>query len=266
MMKSFIFICLLTTCVITQAQVYSYVDQNGNTIYTDTVPEQQKDSARKLEIELTPSTPKPPITASNIVATDSNVEPTEIENQTEDGIKTLKLSPDTPFLETTNNSVIPSDIATNQPKTQYVESYQSLKIESPKQEETFANTSGQITIKVTSNPKLANRSLYRFIIDNNVVSETTAKTLDIGSLERGEHRLMVQIISDSNDVLMTSEQVVFFIRQTTLADKRRVRPCLIREYGIRPECPIEEKPKPQPRNLLLRVTDAAGITAPSTAE
>lgn len=262
-MKKLIFISLFIVSATIQAQVYSYIDQNGNTIYTDTVPEQQKNMARKLEIELTPSAAKPSALVSD-VAPATNNEATTPAEPLEDGIKTLKLSPpSSPTSNTVNNSVIASDMAENNlPKTEEDKRYHSLKIDSPSPEETFINTD-QITIQVANKPSLAADSLYRYLIDNNIISETSNSRLTISDLERGEHQLEIQIINSNKEILATSAKVTFFIRKTTLSDKRRIRPCLIREYGIRPECPLKDKPLPQPRNLLLRATDAIGITAPA---
>lgn len=259
-MNKLIFISLLATCFATQAQVYSYTDQNGNTTYTDTVPEHEKDRARKLEIELTPSTPKTPATASDTSTAATDATSIDTAEPAEEGVRTLKLSP--PSSERMSNSVIASDMPSNTPKTQDTAHNQSLTIKKPKEDETFVNTD-QITIEVTSETRLAAGAAYRYLIDGKILKETSDNNLTVGSLERGAHQLEVQIVNANKEVIFTSEQVTFFIRQTTLADKRRVNPCLIREYGVRPECPLKDKPKPQPRNLLLRTTDAVGITRPA---
>lgn len=242
---------LLFTCAAVNAQVYSYVDKNGNTVYTDNPPEQQE--ARKLDIQVTqPAQPTQDEQHDQVASND---------------VKTVRLSPSNDdrqniardSLSTVEASITPS--ANDNITTDYL----SIDIVKPTQEETFRNTNGQMTIEVKSQPQLAPNNLYRFIIDGNILHESTSAVYNAANLERGQHVLAIEIITaDTKQTIMRSENRIFFIKQTTLAEKRRIRPCLIREYGVRPECPLKDKPKPEPRNLLLRTTDILGLTSPQT--
>lgn len=241
---------LLLTCATTlYAQVYTYVDNNGNTIYTDNPPEQQE--TRKLDIQLTqPAQQKQ----------QDNLQDQLVDNET----KTVRLSPPTttglPTPNDTTNTLAASMTAQTDKD---ITNYQHIDIIKPANEETIRNSGGQMTIEVTSEPALASKHLYRFLIDGKAIGETTSTTYNVPNLERGEHKLIVEIINASDKRAITrSQEHVFFIKQTTLAEKKRIRPCLIREYGIRPECPLKDKPKPEPRNLLLKITDLAGLTKP----
>ncbi|AZS52117.1 DUF4124 domain-containing protein [Entomomonas moraniae] len=243
---------LLLTCVTTlYAQVYTYVDKNGNTIYTDNPPEQQE--TRKLDIQLTQ-----PVQQAQQEQQENQQEQTAA-NET----KTVRLSPDTMAQPTSNDAINTMPASINDSINQETTSYQHIDIIKPANEETIRNSGGQLTIEVKSEPTLASNHLYRFLIDGNVIAETTSKTYNVSNLERGEHKLIVEIINASDKQTITrSQERVFFIKQTTLAEKKRINPCLIREYGIRPECPLKDKPKPQPRNLLLKITDLTGVTKP----
>jgi len=243
---------LLLACATVNAQVYSYVDKNGNTIYTDSPPEHQE--TRKLDIPLTQA-PKP--------------EPTEQQAQTtsDEDTKTVRLSPNNSSPVNDDEALRTATTSINSPtKATAVMNYQRIDILQPTKDETIRNSAGELTIAVKSDPALAQNHLYQFLIDGNAVAKTTAATYKMSGLTRGEHKLIVEIINaDNEQTILRSQEQSFFIKQTSLAEKRRIRPCLIREYGVRPECPLKDKPKPQPRNLLLRVTDLTGITSPASA-
>lgn len=237
-MKKLSFIALLLTCVSLNAQVYSYVDSNGNTIYTDNPPENQE--TRDLDIKITPS-----------------VNNKTVNSVDEPDLKTVRLSPTTPI-----NIPNASNGDSNAPFKITSISYQSLTIVTPEHEDTIINSDGQLMISLESSPKLSSDHKYRIVIDGKTVSESTSPTFSINNLERGEHKLIAEIIDSNKSVIKKSKEQVFYIRQTTLADKRRVRPCKFKDYGVRPECPLKDRPKPQPRNLLLKLTDAVGVTKP----
>ncbi|MFD1260963.1 DUF4124 domain-containing protein [Entomomonas asaccharolytica] len=235
-MKKLSFITLLLACASLNAQVYSYVDSNGNTIYTDNPPENQ--ATRNLDIKVTPSVNK----------TENNVD--------EADLKTVRLSPTTPI-----NVPNASNGESNAPFKVISINYQSLTIVTPEHEDTITNSDGQLMITLESSPKLSSNHKYRIIIDGETVGESTSPTFSINNLERGEHKLVAKIIDSDKNVIKKTEQQVFYIRQTTLADKRRVRPCKYRDFGVRPECPLKDKPKPDPR-ILRKITDKLGITKP----
>ncbi|UYZ85115.1 DUF4124 domain-containing protein [Entomomonas sp. E2T0] len=235
-MKKLSFIALLLTCVSLNAQVYSYVDSNGNTIYTDNPPENQE--TRDLDIKITPSVNK----------TEKTLD--------ESDLKTVRLSPTTPI-----NIPNASNGDSNAPFKIISINYQSLTIITPKHEATIINSDGQLMVTIESSPKLSSDHKYRIVIDGKTVSESTSPTFSINNLERGEHKLIAEIIDSNKSVVKKSKEQVFYIRQTTLADKRRVRPCKFKDYGVRPECPLKDRPKPDPR-ILRKITDKLGITKP----
>jgi len=231
-MKKLTTLCiLLLICAPLSAQIYSYVDANGNTIYTDNPPKGQE--TRLVDIPNKPSsiTNKAESPANNTVtANDSN-----------ESIRTIKLSP------TGRSSLsIPEDNTSNHPDTTkkpLAISYNSLQILIPTPAATIANTGGQMMIQVKSQPALMVGHKYLFLVDDKVVGET------LNNVERGEHKVKVQVVNNEGSVLIESAEQLFYIRQTTLADKRRTNPCKLADYGVRPECPLKDKP---PTESLLR--------------
>ncbi|HLD66826.1 MAG TPA: penicillin-binding protein, partial [Pseudomonas sp.] len=44
----------------------------------------------------------------------------------------------------------------------------------------------------------------------------------------------------------------FHVQRISLAQKRQINPCKRADYGVRPECPIEDKPPAKP-SLIRRL-------------
>lgn len=249
-MKTLTFLfTLLFISLQASAQVYSYVDANGNTIYTDSPPKGQ--STRFVDI---PTTSAAPIKESTANTQATNPAENTITDNTAEPVRTIKLSPQ----GQTSVSVI-DDTSTNPEKTDLSAikkainiSYSSLEIVTPTPDATIINAGGQMMIQVKSQPALISGHKYRFLVDNKVVGELASPALSLNDLVRGEHKLKVQIVDKAGTILTESKEQTFFIRQTTLADKRRVKPCEYVDYGVRPECPLKDKPPPE--SLLRRAT------------
>lgn len=244
------FFILLCICLQASAQVYSYVDGNGNTIYTDNPPKGQ--ATRFVDIPTTSPAPVKETNTTNSNAT-TPAESTTTDDTTEP-IKTIKLSP-----QGQTSISATEDTSTNQDKTDLSAikkainiSYSSLQIVAPEPQTTIINTGGQMMIQVKSQPSLISGHKYRFLVDDKVVGEIASPALSLNDLVRGEHKLKVQIIDKAGTILTESSEQVFFIRQITLADKRRVKPCQYVDYGVRPECPLKDKPPPE--SLWRRAT------------
>lgn len=254
-MKKLTTIALMLTCAALHAQVYSYVDSNGNTIYTDTPPKGQE--TRSLDIELLPSA-KARKAADNALA--ANADGVLATSDT-DGLKTVRLTPPAGSIPPNNGSGTPQASAPSFTVSNPTVSYQTLEIVKPDDKEMIPNTGGKIKVTVKSYPSLAAGHKYRALVDNKAVNESSSDSIAITNIERGEHTLAVEIIDADKNVLKTSNTQIFYIRQTNQADLRRVNPCKYLEYGVREECHIEDRPKIDPK-LLRKITDKLGITKP----
>lgn len=230
---TFIVASLASTLI--NAQVYSYTDHNGNTIYTDNPPKGQ--STRTLDI--TPSV--------------STKEKTLSEESTTSLQKTIRLSP----LQPINNHRAPhSALSKDENDNPY-----KLTIIHPKQKETIINTNGQLVINAQITPPLQGDYKYRLSMDGSVVKDSKTPIFPLSDIERGEHQVLVEVINQDAESIAKSNSVIFYVKQTTLADKRRVNPCKFKEFGVRPECPLKDKPKPE--TLLRKVTNKLGLTTPT---
>lgn len=134
------------------------------------------------------------------------------------------------------------------PKTQKAQVYSLLQINTPVHDSTFLANDRSFSINVSSTPALLAGHSFQVWLDgepHGPSSET--HTWQVTDIDRGSHSLQVNIINADGDVLASSAPIKFHLRQTTLADRRRIRPCTLDDYGKRLECPLKDKPEPKRR-------------------
>ncbi|MEN0108565.1 MAG: DUF4124 domain-containing protein [Pseudomonas sp.] len=192
----FILLCLLLLGLPAVADVYTYIDSEGNRVFTD----QPKSHAKKVEIA-----------------------PTNGMNQT---------APPTVRLQPPVQPAIP--LAT----------YQLLRILVPEPDTTVQEgASGDLIVTLTSDPALMDGHSYRLLLDGKVAGSGRSPVFPLTNLDRGTHQLAAEIIDGEGRIVeRTPSQPVHIIR-VSLDSKRRVNPCKKDDYGVRPECPLKDKPK-----------------------
>jgi hypothetical protein len=63
------------------------------------------------------------------------------------------------------------------------------------------------------------------------------------NIDRGTHQLSVVILDENGKVLERTPNQPFHMQRISLAQKRTANPCQLPEYGVRPECPLKDKPE-----------------------
>jgi hypothetical protein len=186
---------LLLASLPISAQVYTYIDAEGNRVFTD-----QPRSKNAQRIELAPSNsmnaPQPlyaPPTAA------SAPEPSQ--------------------------------------------RYQVLRILVPQPDATVRENSGNLIVTVSSEPALLPGHSYRLLLNGNETGKTgPSPVFPLEHIDRGTHQLAVEIIDSQGRIIERTPSQPFHLHRMSLAQKRRVNPCKQDDYGVRPECPIAEKP------------------------
>lgn len=122
--------------------------------------------------------------------------------------------------------------------------YERLDIIQPAPDTTIRDNAGALSISVSSEPSLHPGHQYRALLDGVPVgSPGNSATLSIPHVDRGTHQLVVEIIDAYGESVERSEPSVFHMMRTSLAQRRNANPCKKDEYGVRPECPLKDKPK-----------------------
>ncbi len=178
------------------AEVYTYVDEAGNRVFTDQ-PGAGNDAKR---VELAPSNamPSPAVTVRS--------EP-----------------PGAP------PAVMPS--------------YGLLRILVPEPDATIRDGDGNLIVSVTSEPNLQSGHNYRLYLDGRMVgAPTRSPVFPLTTLDRGTHQLSVEIVDAGGVVLERTPSQPFHVQRPSLAQKRAAQPCGTNGWGVRPECPLKDRP------------------------
>ncbi len=193
----FALLCLLLLGLPAVADVYTYIDSEGNRVFTD----QPRGNAKKVEIA-----------------------PTNGMNQT-----------------TPPTVRVPVQVAEPAP----LATYQLLRILVPEPDATVQEgSSGDLIVTLTSDPALMEGHNYRLLLDGTVAGTPgRSPVIPLTNLDRGTHQLAAEIIdAEGRSVARTPSQPVHIVR-TSLDSKRRANPCSKGDWGVRPECPLKDKPK-----------------------
>jgi len=127
--------------------------------------------------------------------------------------------------------------------------YDLLRILVPEPDATLRDGDGNLIVSVTSEPNLRPGHSFRLYLDGKVVGDATrSPVFPLATLDRGTHQLSVEIIDAAGVVLERTPSQPFHVQRPSLAQKRRVNPCTAGDWGVRPECPLKDKP-PEKRDI-----------------
>jgi hypothetical protein len=196
--------CLLMLCCqLAVADVYTYVDAEGNRVYTD----QPHRGAKKVDIA--PS------------------------NQ-------IKAAPKAP-----------RQAASSKPQPGPLFRYPLLRILAPEPDSTIRDIQGNLIVTVTNDPELQPRHTYRLLLDGKTFSEQgRSPVFPMTNIDRGTHQLSIEIVDEFGRVVERTPNQPFHMMRISLAQKRLAQPCKTDEYGVRPECPLKDKPPEEKSSIL----------------
>jgi len=192
----FVMMCLLMlTGHLAVADVYTYIDAEGNRVFTD----QPHRNAKKVDIAPSNNMAVPP-----------------------------KKSP--------------PKSASRTPPPLFV--YQLLRILAPEPDATIRDVQGNLTVTVTNDPALQPGHTYRLLLDGAPYGAPgRSPVFSLSNIDRGTHQLSIEIVDQSGRVAERTPNQPFHMLRISLAQKRMTQPCAKEDYGVRPECPLKDKPE-----------------------
>jgi hypothetical protein len=191
-------LCLLLIAQGALAQVYTYVDAEGNRVFTD-----KPRSSSAQPVVLAPA------------------------NSVQLGQPGSAAAPTAP--------AVASKMTIH---------YQLLRILVPEPDASVHNASGDLIVTATSEPGLLPGHSYRLLLDGQVQGEPSrSPVFPLQHVDRGTHLLAVEIIDAAGLTVERTPAQPFHMHRMSLAQKRKVKPCEKDDYGVRPECPLKDKPK-----------------------
>ncbi|MCP2075710.1 UNVERIFIED_ORG: hypothetical protein J2Y77_005146 [Pseudomonas lini] len=179
------------------AQVYTYIDAQGNRVFTD-----QPRPGNAKKVQLPPGNRMSPPSAS----------------------------------------AAPAPTAENRPEPLF--HYEMLRLLIPEPDATIRSTAGELIVSVTSEPGLKKGHRYRLLLDGQPTGAPgPSPVFALSDIDRGTHHLAVEILDEQDRILERTANQPFHMQRMSLAQKRRIKPCAIADYGLRPECPLADKPE-----------------------
>ncbi|KJH84905.1 MULTISPECIES: DUF4124 domain-containing protein [Pseudomonadaceae] len=122
--------------------------------------------------------------------------------------------------------------------------YSLLEILAPQPDATIRDNAGGLLVKVASTPGLLPGHRYRLLMDGYAAGLADGGSqFVLQNIDRGTHQLTVEVIDENGQPLQSSLPRTFHMMRTSLAQRRMVNPCKKDDYGVRPECPLKDKPK-----------------------
>jgi len=200
-MRRLLLSLLLVAACPALAQVYTYIDAEGNRVFTD-----QPKAGNAKHVQMAPT---------NGMA---------------------QTTPRGPAEKAAPAVVVPP-------------SYQLLRILVPEPDAVLNDGTGDIIVSATSEPALLPAHNYRLIVDGQPAGEPArSPVFPLQGLARGTHQLAVEILDAEGRTLERTPSQPLHVRLTSLEQKRNARPCKLKDYGVRPECPLKDKPI-KPRDI-----------------
>lgn len=190
-----ILLCLLLLSLPAWAEVYTYIDAEGNRVFTD---KPRSGSAERIQLAPTNSmTAQPPA---------------------------------------------PKPAAPPAPAE--TPRYEVLRILVPEPDATIRNPAGNLIVTSDSDPSLFDGHSYRLLLDGEAVGEPgRSPVFALENIDRGTHQLAVEIIDAQGRTVERTPNQPFHMMRISLAQKRQANPCKKDDYGVRPECPLKDKPE-----------------------
>lgn len=196
-MRALLF-CLLLITQVVSAQVYTYIDAEGNRVFTD-----KPRSSNAERVMLAPSNSA----------------------QMNQPQSTVRMTPPPAVTKPTVH-------------------YQVLRILVPEPDASIHNGSGDMIVTLNSEPGLLPGHSYRLLLDGAPQGEISrSPVFSLQHVDRGTHQLVAEIIDSAGLIVERTPAQPFHMHRMTLAQKRKINPCKKDEYGVRPECPLKDKPK-----------------------
>ena len=191
-------LCLLFITPVASAQVYTYIDAEGNRVFTD-----KPRSSNAERVMLAPS---------------NNVELSQ-------PAPTVRMAPAP---------------AVSKPTVHY----QVLRILVPEPDASIHNGSGEMIVTLSSEPGLLPGHNYRLLLNGQQQGESSrSPVFSLQHIDRGTHQLAAEIIDYAGLIVERTPAQPFHMHRMSLTQKRKINPCKKEEYGVRPECPLKDKPK-----------------------
>lgn len=129
--------------------------------------------------------------------------------------------------------------------------YNMLRVLIPEPDATIRSSTGELIVSITSEPGLQAGHRYRLLLDGQPTAEPgPSPVFALSNIDRGSHQLSIEILDEQGRTVERTANQPFHMQRISLAQKRKVQPCTLTDYGQRPECPLKDKPEEEKSTFL----------------
>ncbi|MCZ6617463.1 MAG: DUF4124 domain-containing protein [Gammaproteobacteria bacterium] len=101
-----------------------------------------------------------------------------------------------------------------------VPEYEFLRIKSPSNDATVRNNAGNLSVAATVSPRLQPGHSLRLLLDGSPQQTSRNAEFTLSNVDRGTHRLSVEIVDEAGSVLLTSEASVVHLMRYSAGPAR----------------------------------------------
>lgn len=91
-----------------------------------------------------------------------------------------------------------------------------FKLVEPTSQQTIRNHRGQVLARIEVSPKLGAKDSIEWLLDHQVVAETTKTYIKLNHIERGTHTLQAKHYDKDHQVIQSTKEVVFYLHRPTI--------------------------------------------------
>ncbi|NNG13619.1 MAG: DUF4124 domain-containing protein [Gammaproteobacteria bacterium] len=131
--------------------------------------------------------------------------------------KELKLPP----LHTYTPIVVPPSFPTQKDASKESDTYESLSIIEPKNDQVIYDNTGTVTVGIKLVPELKTLKEHKFSIaldGKQLKTKGVTNQIKLQNLDRGSHSVQVFVVDAANSILLSSNTITFHLRRESLID------------------------------------------------
>ncbi len=99
--------------------------------------------------------------------------------------------------------------------------YSQFELISPENDSTIRSNEGNVSVSIEITPTLDEKHVIVFFMDGKEVSSGKSKQLSLTGLDRGSHIVTAAVINESENIIKSSNKVVFHLRKESKLFKNR---------------------------------------------
>ncbi len=156
-----------------------------------------------------------PVAAAVYMEKDAEGNTVFTDRPSSENAKPIKLTPSSTYKAPTLPSAAPTDSQTTEQNND-AQGYEFVAITHPADDSPIRENSGALEVNIDLIPALKPDHRFVLLLDGIPATEGQSTTLRLQNVDRGTHTIQIQIVDDSDNVIISSESVTFHMLRVTV--------------------------------------------------